>query len=161
MRGDASPQLLYFDFTNITSIATAVLCAICMYLAYDITTITAGAPKAWYVIIAAFGVLLVKRTVQAYYDILTPGSDISADEAVTTLVVIIFFAVGLYMLDRTFRRQLKVSQEDMKQQQEDEEAYLVKNSSNHRFSRLRAVGTSSSSSACSVALKTISLKVQV
>jgi hypothetical protein len=152
--------LLYFDSGNIVSIATAVLCAVCMYLAYDITTITAGAPKAWYVIIAAFGVLLVKRTVQAYYDILIPGSGISTDEAITTLVVIIFFAVGLYMLDQTFRRQLKVSQEDMKQQ-EEEETYLVKNSSNHRFSRLRSVGTSSSSSACSVVLKTISLKVHV
>jgi hypothetical protein len=153
--------LLYFDSGNIVSIATAVLCAVCIYLAYDITTITAGAPKAWYVIIAAFGVLLVKRTVQAYYDILIPGSGISTDEAITTLVVIVFFAVGLYMLDTTFRRQLKISQEDMKQQEEEGETYRVKNSSNHRFSRLRSVGTSSSSSTCSVVLNMISLKVHV
>jgi hypothetical protein len=148
--------LLYFTAGDIISIATAVVCAICMYVAYDITTITAGAPRAWYVIIAAFGVLLVKRTFEAYYDLLSPGSDINTDEAVMTLVMVILFATGLFMLDRTFRKQFKVSQEDMEQGEIYREK---KNSSNQRFSRLLSVGVSSSSSPSSVVLNAISLKV--
>jgi hypothetical protein len=146
--------LFYFDAGSVISIIIVALSAGCIYLAYDITRITAGAPKAWYVIIAAFAVLLVKRAGQAYYDIISRTNDISLDEATTTLMVVLLFVVGLYMLNRTFRKQFKVSQEDL------EQAYLEKNNSNHRFSRLLADGMISSSNPCSVvALKTISLKV--
>ena len=103
--------MLYFDAGNVISILIVMLSAICIYLAYSITRITSGAPTAWYVIIAAFAVLLITRTVEAYYDVLSPGSGISTDEAVITLIVIVLFVVGLYMLNSTFRKQLRVAQE--------------------------------------------------
>ena len=92
------------------SIATAALSALCIYLAYDITRITSGAPRAWYVIILAFVVLLVRRATQAYFDILSPSNDIDIGEALITLVVVALFVVGLFMLNRTFRRQIRATQ---------------------------------------------------
>jgi hypothetical protein len=95
---------------DVVSIVIVALSALCIYLAYDITRITSGAPKAWYVIILAFAVLLVRRATQAYLDILSPSNDVDVEEALVTLVVVALFVVGLLMLDRTFRKQVMVSQ---------------------------------------------------
>jgi hypothetical protein len=88
------------------------LSAICIFLSYDITRITSGAPRAWYVIILAFAVLLGSRAFEAYNDILSPTGDIDLEETLITLLVLVLFVIGLYMLDSTFRRRLRVSQEN-------------------------------------------------
>jgi hydrogenase-4 membrane subunit HyfE len=103
--------LFDLNAADAVSIATAALSALCIYLAYDITRITSGAPKAWYVIILAFVVLLVRRITQAYFDILSPSNDIDIGEATITLVVVVLFVIGLFMLNRTFRKQLVATQE--------------------------------------------------
>ena len=96
---------------DVVSIVIVVLSALSIYLAYDITRITSGAPRAWYVIILAFAVLLVRRATQTYFDILSPSNDIDIEEAIATLVVVVLFVVGLFMLNRTFRKQLRVARE--------------------------------------------------
>lgn len=106
--------MLYFSAGNLISILITILSAICIYLAYGITRITEGAPRAWYVIVAAFTVLLVTTTIQAYYDVLSPGNDISLDESIVTLIVVVLFAIGLYMLNRTFRKQLNAALESQR-----------------------------------------------
>jgi hypothetical protein len=107
--------LLYIDAASVISVVIAALCIVSIYLAYSITRITGGAPSAWYVIIAAFVVLSVTRAIQAYLDVLSPTNDIDIGEAITTLVVIILFVMGLFMLNRTFRKRLKVPLESSNQ----------------------------------------------
>ena len=104
--------MLYFSAANVISVLVAVLSAGCMYLAYDLTRITAGAPRAWYVMVAAFAVLFISKIVTVYYDILSPAGDIGLTEAIIALVVLVLFVVGLSMLDMTFRRRLRVSEEE-------------------------------------------------
>ena len=103
-------ELFGLSAADVVSIVIVALSALSIYLAYDITRITSGAPKAWYVIILAFAVLLVRRATQAYFDILSPSNDIDIGEAIITLVVVVLFVVGLFMLDRTFRRQIRATQ---------------------------------------------------
>jgi hypothetical protein len=103
--------LLNISIADMVSVFIVVLSALNAYLAYSITKITNGAPRAWSVIILAFIVLMAARVTQLYFDVQSPMDLIDLAEAVITLTVIILFAVGLTMLKRTFRRQLKVAKE--------------------------------------------------
>jgi len=110
--GEASARkLAYITFADGLSIVIVALSALSIYLAYGITKISSGAPRAWYLIIAGFVVLLIKTVIDLYLDIISPLDLIDATQAVTTLVIIVFFVLGLFALHRTFRRQLKISQE--------------------------------------------------
>jgi hypothetical protein len=110
-RGPGAYRLLYFDIGNGMSIVIVALSALCICLAYDLTRITGGAPRAWYVIIAAFAVLSISRVIEAYFDIVSQSSDIDLGETMITLTVVVLFALGLFMLDRMFREQFKVAQD--------------------------------------------------
>jgi hypothetical protein len=103
--------LLNISVADMVSVFIVVLSGVNAYLAYSIAKITNGAPRAWYVIIIAFIVLMAARVTQLYFDVLSPMDLIDFAEAVITLSVIILFAVGLTMLRRTFRRQLKVAKQ--------------------------------------------------
>jgi quinol-cytochrome oxidoreductase complex cytochrome b subunit len=101
--------LVYWSLADTLAIALIVFDAWSILFAYSIARLTGGAPKAWYLIIAAFGVLLVRTMTQLYFDIQSPDSVISDTETGISLVVGILLAVGLYLLFRTFQRQLKVA----------------------------------------------------
>ena len=89
--------------------AILILSALSMYLAYDLTRITKGAPTAWYVIIAAFGLLFVWRATELYFDVQSASAMIDMQEAIVALFVGFLFVIGLFMMARSFRRQLKAS----------------------------------------------------
>lgn len=104
--------MLYFDTANAISIVIVVLSIICILIAYDMTRIASGAPRAWYVIISAFAVLFVSKSIQAYYDILSPTNEIAIEETLVTFAVLVLFVLGLFLLDRTFRGRMVASQDD-------------------------------------------------
>jgi hypothetical protein len=103
--------LLYFGFEQDLSILTIPVYALGVYYAYSLTRITRGAPAAWYVIILALVLLLLRRVVGIYPDLQAPASVSDIEETVLAFLVALLLSVGLLMLARTFRRQLKISQE--------------------------------------------------
>ena len=101
--------MLYWGLADYLSIAIIALYAASIYFAYSLTRITGGAPTAWYVIIAALVLLLLRRAVELYYDLQAPLSLSDTEEIVLSFFVALFFSTGLYMLLRTFRRQLSLA----------------------------------------------------
>lgn len=95
------------DDDLVTVILVASLLSI--YFSYAITRVSQGAPRAWYVIIAAFTVSSVYRGVQLYFDIQSPESIINDGEALISLIASVTLLAGLVMLNRSFRRSLEAS----------------------------------------------------
>ncbi len=107
--------MLYWGVTDYLSIVIIVLYALGLYFAYSLTRITRGAPAAWYVIILALVLLLIRRAVELYYGVQAQALTSDVEEAVLSLFVALFLAAGLFMLTRSFRKQLRVSQESLTQ----------------------------------------------
>lgn len=78
-----------------------------IYFSYSITRVSKGAPRAWYVIIAAFAVATVYRAVQLYFDTQSPDSIVNDWEALISLVASVTLLGGLVMLKRSFQRNLE------------------------------------------------------
>jgi hypothetical protein len=102
--------MFYWGLDDYLAVAILVLGALSIYLAFDITRITKGAPRGWYVIVAAFVVAFVFRATQLYYDVQSPSDIIDDTEAAISLIALILFAVGLFMLNSSFRRRAKAVQ---------------------------------------------------
>lgn len=102
--------MFYWGLDDDLAATILALSAINIYLAFDITRLTKGAPRGWYVIIAAFVVGFVYRATQLYLDVQSASSLIDDVEASISLLVGVLFAVGLFMLDSSFRRRLKTAQ---------------------------------------------------
>ena len=102
--------MLYWGFDDDLAVAIVVLSALCVYYAFAITKITKGAPRGWYVIIAAFVIGFVFRIIQLYYDVQSPSNIIDVEEAAISLLAFLLFVVGLWMLNSSFRRRLKAAQ---------------------------------------------------
>jgi len=92
------------------TVVILLLSALSIYLAVDITRLTKGAPRGWYVIITAFLAVLVYWAVQLYFDTQSASDLIDDTEASISIVVGVLFVVGLYMLNSSFRRQVKTAQ---------------------------------------------------
>jgi hypothetical protein len=107
--GRSRHLLVYWTLADTLAVALIVLDAWSILIAYSIARLTGGAPKAWYVIIAAVGVLLVRTLAQLYFDVQSPDSVISDTETSISLLFGILFALGLLLLFRTFQRQLKAA----------------------------------------------------
>ena len=103
--------MIYLGFEDVLAIAILALSVLSIYIAFDITRITRGAPRAWYVMIGGFTVLLVFRIVQLYYDVQSPQGIISVEEASISLLAGTLFVVGLLMLSRSFRAQQRAAHE--------------------------------------------------
>jgi len=98
--------MTYWTIADDIAVAVLVVGALCMYLSFGLTRMTSGAPRAWYVIIAAFAVLFVRGIPELYLDIQAPASRVDIFEETILLAVVVLFAIGLYMLTRTFQKQL-------------------------------------------------------
>lgn len=107
--------MFYWGAEEYLSIVIIALYALGLYYAYSLTRITGGAPLAWYVIIAALALLLLRRVVELYTDVQVQASLTDIEETVLSLFVALFLSTGLLMLARTFRRHLKVHQESQLQ----------------------------------------------
>jgi hydrogenase-4 membrane subunit HyfE len=103
--------MLYWNIADFVALVVLALAAVSMYLSYGLTRITGGAPRAWYVIIAAFAVLLIRGVAELYFDVITPATSIDIGEESILLVVMALFAVGLALLARTFRKISKVAEQ--------------------------------------------------
>jgi hypothetical protein len=103
--------LLYWDFADDLSVGIIVLYVVGTYAAYSLTRIARGAPAAWYVIVAALALMMLRRVVQLYYDVQTTVPSATASENVLSLLVALLLSAGLVMLTRAFRRQLRASQD--------------------------------------------------
>jgi hypothetical protein len=102
--------LLYWGVAEYLSVIIIALYALGLYFAYSLTRITRGAPTAWYVIILAFALLLMRRAVELYDGLQAQAGASNTQETVLSLFVALFLSTGLFMLSRTFRRQLRVAQ---------------------------------------------------
>lgn len=102
--------MFYWDVEDDLASAILVLSALSVYLAFDITRITKGAPRGWYVVIAAFVTIFVFRATQLYLDVQTPSNTIDEIEATISLIIGVLLAAGLYMLNSSFRRRLNAAQ---------------------------------------------------
>jgi DMSO reductase anchor subunit len=101
--------LVYWSLADTLAVALIVFDAWSVLLAYGITRLTGGAPKAWYLITAAFGVLLISTATRLYFDIQTPDTLINDTETSISLIVGVLLATGLFLLLKTFQRQLKTA----------------------------------------------------
>jgi hypothetical protein len=108
--GVGASRLFYWGLDDDLAVAILVLSALSIYLAFDITKITKGAPRGWYVVIAAFVTAFIFRATQLYFDVQSASGVIDDVEATISLVIGILFVVGLFMLDSSFRRRLKAAQ---------------------------------------------------
>jgi glycopeptide antibiotics resistance protein len=102
--------LFYWGLEDDLASAIMVLSALSIYLAFDIARLTKGAPRGWYVIIAAFATAFIFRATQLYFDVQSASNIIDDVEAAISLVVGILLVVGLFMLNSSFRRRLKATQ---------------------------------------------------
>jgi hypothetical protein len=98
--------LVYFDWDDWLYVASITTSAMNIYVSFDITRISKGAPRGWSIIICAFILSMAYRSVQFYLDLVTPGSLIDQFEAGLSILVSLLLLVGLTMLDRSFRRRL-------------------------------------------------------
>lgn len=102
--------MFYWGLDDDLAVAILVLSALSIYLAFDITRLTKGAPRGWYLIVGAFVLVFVFRATQLYLDVQSTSDLIDDVEAVISLVAGVFFVVGLLMLSSSFRRRLKAAQ---------------------------------------------------
>ena len=100
--------MLYWGLDNDMAVGILVLSAASVYLAYDMTRLAKGAPRGWYVVVAAFGVEFLFRAVQLYFDTQSSTDSIDDAEAAATLVIGVLLVVGLYMLRSSFRKRANV-----------------------------------------------------
>jgi hypothetical protein len=108
-------RLLYWGFSDYLSIAIIALYALGLFFAYSLIRITRGGPAAWYVIILALALLLMRRTVELYNGLQVQDSLSDTEETVLSFFVALFLCAGFFMLTRAFRRQLRVDQESQMQ----------------------------------------------
>ena len=101
--------MVQWSLADTLAIALVVLDLWSILMAYTLTRLAAGAPRAWYFIIAAFCVLLIETIAQLYFDIQSSDNLISDTETSIALVVGLLLAIGLYLLLRVFQRQVKVA----------------------------------------------------
>ena len=101
--------LVYWSLADTLAVALVVFDAWSILLAYGIIRLTGGAPKAWYFITAAFVVLLISTVTRLYFDVQTPDTVISDTETTISLLVGVLLAIGLFLLLKTFQRQLKAA----------------------------------------------------
>jgi hypothetical protein len=99
--------LFYWGLDDDLAVVILALSVLSIYLAFDITRPTKGAPRGWYVLIAAFVVAFMFRVAQLYYDVQSPSDIINVGEAMISLLAGVLFVVGLFMLNRSFRRRMK------------------------------------------------------
>lgn len=100
--------MLYWGLDEFTALAGIVLCFGGTYVAFDLIRISQGAPRAWYFVVAAFATLVVFQTVRFYFDIQIPDTLLDNLKAVILLAFDALLLSGLYLLDRSFRKHLKV-----------------------------------------------------
>lgn len=101
--------MFYWGFDDDLATIILVLSALCIYISYDITRVSKGAPRSWYLIIAAFMVLFVYRGFELYFDTQSPNDLINDWEALIFVLASTLLLAGLYTLDRTFRRHLEAA----------------------------------------------------
>jgi hypothetical protein len=92
------------------AVVVLVFGAVNMYLSYGLTRMTGGAPRAWYVIISAFAVLFIRGAAELYFDVQTPVGVLDIEEQTILLIVVILFSIGLFLLTKTFRKQMDPGQ---------------------------------------------------
>jgi len=100
--------LVYFDWDDWLYVASIAISAMNIYVSFDITRISKGAPRGWSIIICAFFLSMAYRSVQFYLDLITPGSLLDQFEAGLSILVSLLLLVGLTLLDKSFRRRLSV-----------------------------------------------------
>ncbi len=88
------------------AIAILAFSALSVYVAYDITRVFQGSPRAWNLLILGFAALFVYRAFELYFDLVSPTDVINYWEAGVALLAGILFFAALLMLDVTFRRHL-------------------------------------------------------
>jgi RsiW-degrading membrane proteinase PrsW (M82 family) len=103
-------SLLYWGLGDDLASAVVVLMALSVYFSLAITRVSRGAPRAWYLFIAAFSTCLVYRAVQLYFDTQSSSSLINNWEVLLSLIAGALLLGGLVMLTQSFRRQLKAIQ---------------------------------------------------
>jgi hypothetical protein len=96
--------LLYWGFDDVLATAILVFSALSVYLAWDITRVFEGSPRAWDLFIAAFVALFAYRAVELYFDLQSPSGIIDDWEASVALVAGVLLFGALLLLDLTFRR---------------------------------------------------------
>ena len=101
--------LIYWRIADTLAVASVVFEAWSGLLAYTLTRWMDGAPYAWYLIMGGFALVLIRNLITLYSDI--QSADVSMNNTMTgiSLVVSIFFALGLLMLLRSAKRQLTVA----------------------------------------------------
>lgn len=99
--------MIYWGADNDATVLILVLSALSIYFSVDIARVTKGAPKAWYVFIAAFGTWFAYKAVLLYFDTMYAPDIIDDWEAAISLVMGFLLLLGLVMLDRSFRRQVR------------------------------------------------------
>jgi uncharacterized membrane protein len=105
--GANASKLLYWGLDDDLALAIIFLSVLSIYYALAITRTTKGAPRGWYIITIGFVTLFIFRVVQLYYDAQSPSDIIDDTEATISLLVGVFFVIGLLMLNRSFRRRLE------------------------------------------------------
>lgn len=99
--------MLHWGYDSILAALVLLASAGCLYLSYDIARVSRGPPRAWYLFMVAFLALCLYRGMELYFDTLSTGDIISDWEAGAALLATLLLLGGLWMLDLTFRRNLK------------------------------------------------------
>jgi len=98
--------MLYWGLDDDLVVSILLMNLVALYVAFDITRVSKGAPRGWYVIIGAFALYLLYRGVQLYFDVQSPVNSIDTWEAFISSLASVLLLVGLVMLNRNFRSHL-------------------------------------------------------
>jgi hypothetical protein len=110
MESSRCPRMFYWGLDDDLAAVSVLLSALSVYVSYDITRISKGAPRGWYLIIGAFLVFLVFRIAQLYFDSQSASDLIDDWEASLAVLTGIMLLAGLVMLDRSFKTHQKALQ---------------------------------------------------
>lgn len=102
--------MLYWGVDDDLAVLILAFSAFSVYKAYAISRLADGAPRGWYVIVAAFVALFAYWAAQLYIDSRTASNVIDDVGATVSLLVGVLFVVGLLMLYSSFRRRLTVTE---------------------------------------------------
>ena len=99
--------MFYWGLDELLAVVGISLCFVATYVTFDMIQVGEGAPRAWYIVVAAFMVLVAYHGARIYFNSSSP--DTFAHDVTAALLVTfdLLFLAGATLMDLSFRKRMK------------------------------------------------------